>query len=332
MEFVINGSILLVLFVIILLSKVINPETSYEYKVSLIVAGFGAIIFAFRFVSIISNDGFNLWPLFCLIGCGVYIASGGVKVSYKTVSGVFSTITKKPIGIIRAGTNWVDPWFEEIKANPDGPLNKSLDLQELLIEIPEIPWMQTQKRGVQAKIKNISFMLELNGDIRNLLNIEGGVKTVRKRINSYIEEFFLEHISMKDPLEIDQNKHKTIKDFTEKLEKEVNYWCLKKKYPYKIKEGIIISDVELEPEYYKVLAKAEYTRLEQEGKDVEAKALRIRVADFGKHILPNASEQQQIEAAMLALGIIKKDIQERKFAIDPVLAKLAMDIASYLKK
>ena len=332
MEFVTCGWILIILLGIITISKLIAPEESYQFKISLFVAIVGTIIFSVRFISSIENN-FNLWPLIYCGICLFYIYSGGKTVSYKTVSGVFSKITKNPVGKMTSGTGWADPIFEVVTISVDGIPNKSADLQSLKIKIIETPQMQTQTRGVQAKVKNITFMLKLKPDgLRDLLQIEGGTETVREIICEFIDEFFLEQISHIEAEILDQNKSKIIRTLSDELEKEVNHFCRKNDYPYEIVGTVIIGDTELDQKYYEILSRKEYARLEQEAKDLEAVSLRIRIKNLGSHILPSASEKEQIEAAMLSLGIIKKDIQERKYAVDPTLAQLALDIAKYLKK
>lgn len=331
MEFVTCGWIIFAMFMVILLSKLLAPELSYEIRSSLIVSIIGAIFFAHRFISNI-DDNFNLWPLICCVICCIYIYNGGKTVAFKTVSGVFSTITKKPVGTMYEGTNWADPIFEVVTISPDGIPNKSADLQELHIKILETPLMQTKTRGIQAKVKNISFMLHLTDEIRELLKIEGGAKTIRERIVENIEEFFLEQISQLSPEDLDQDKMNTIHKLANDLKKETNKFCEKNNYPYEIIGNVIIADTELEAKYYEVLAKEEFARHEQKAKDLEAVKLRERIAKFGKHNLPNGTEKEQTDYALIALGIVKKDIQERKYAIDSELVKLAKDIADHLKK
>jgi hypothetical protein len=333
MEFVHNSWIFLVFLAVIVYLKLKYPKKSFEMKASLIVAIMGTIIFATIFITSI-EDNFNLWPLiYCLLFC-YYIYAGGKKVAYKTTTGVFSKKSGEPIGHMNAGSfmNWADPIFEIVTVSVDGVPNKSADLQKLEIIIPETPLMQTSTRGIQAKVKKISFMLKLEaGKLFELLDIEGGAVTVKERIVEYIDEFFLKKISKKSPEDLDQDKENTIKTLAKNLKKEVNDFCNDNNYPYQITGDVIIADTELEAKYYEVLSKREFTKLEQEAKDVEAKKLRGRLAKFGKQILPNGTEKEQMDAAYIGLGIVKRDINENKIAVDPELIQLVKDIALYFK-
>ena len=345
--------IIVVLFGIIISLKGIIPEWSYAIRSSLIIAISGVVIFSTKFINIIDSDlNFWLliitaiWPLlFCIICC-YYIYKGGKTVAFKTTTGVFSKIYGTPVGIMNAGSlNWADPLFEKTTISTDGIPNKSADLQELKVKISETPLIQTKTRGIQAQVKNITFMLKLSGNIKEILRIEGGATTIRERIIEFVEEFFLEEITKILPEQLDQDKMKVIHELTTGLKKAINgddgpgYYgverkrgfCERNKYPYKITGEVIIGDTELETKYYEVLAKKEFSRLEQDARDVEAARLRERIADFGRHIRPNASEKEQTENALIALGIVKKDIQEKKYGIDSDLSELAKDIVRYLK-
>lgn len=332
MEFVYNAWWLLGLFIIITLAKVLLPKESFKIRLSLIIALGGLIFFGFRFVSNVA-DNFNLWPFISCVVYGIYIISGGKTIQAKTMSGVQSKFTKRFVGVMNAGTDWADPFFEIVTVSVDGVPNKSADLQELEIIISETPFMRTNKPGILAKVKEISFMLELEDDkIFELLEIEGGATTVRGRIVKYIDEFFLEEISKKSPDDLDQDRKETIEKLVVALKVEVNKFCKKNKYPYEVVGDIIIADTELEAKYYEVLAKRVYAKLEQKAKDVEARSLMLRLSKFGKNSLPDASEKEQAEYALVALKIVTREIKENKFAIDPELAQLAKDIALYFKK
>lgn len=334
MEFVYNAWWLLGLFIIITLSKVLLPKESFKIQLSLIIALGGLIFFGFRFVSNVA-DNFNLWPFISCVVCGIYIISGGKTIQAKTISGVQSKFTKRFVGVMNAGTDWADPIFEIVTVSVDGIPNKSADLQKLEIIIPETPLMQTSTRGIQAKVKKISFMLELEeGKMLELLEIEGGVVTVRERVVEYIDEFFLGKISQLSPEKLDQDKKAIIETLAEELKEEVNEFCTDtdNNYPYQITGSVIIADTELEVKYYEALSKKEFAKLEQQAKDVEANKLRLRLYKFGKKSLPNASEKEQVEYALVALKVVPREIKENKFAIDPELAQLAKDIALYFKK
>jgi hypothetical protein len=333
MEFVNNSWILFGMFVGLTLFKLLAPETSFKLKTSLVIASVGIAWFGLKFINGIDNN-FNLWPLIYCILCSIYVYEGGKTVAYKTTTGVFSRRTGEPVGHMEAGSlNWADPFFEIVTVSVDGVPNISADLQELEIMIPETPLMQTATRGIQAKVKKISFMLELHGDIKELFRIEGGAETIKERIVDFIEEFFLKKISHLSPLVLDQDKAQTIETLCDELKHEVNsVFCLSNRYPYRITKDVIIADTELEAKYYETLARKEFTRLEQEAKDIEAKSLRERIAEFGQHNLPTGTPKEQTDYALIALGIVKKDIKENKYAVDSDLVQLAKDIALYFKK
>ena len=310
------------------------PEESYKHKYSLILAIVGFVLFALWFILNATNNNFNLWPFISCIICGIYISLGGKTVAYKTITGVFSNITKKPVGYMKEGLNWADPIFETVTINPHGAPNTSAGLQEISIDIAETPLVQTKTRGIQIKIRKINFMLKFkdNGNVEELFRINGGTITIKERIIKFVYEFFLEKVGNTLPEDIDQNKSNTIRKFTNSLKEEVNNFCEDNQYPYEITTRVIIGDTELEAKYYEVLAKKEFSRLEADAKDVEANRLQTRIAKFGKTLLPGGTEKEQLDAALVALGIVKKDIQEKRYGVDPVLAQLANDIALYLKK
>lgn len=335
--FLICTGITLVIAILVTFFKVTIPKESYEMRTSLVLGIIAIIIFAFLFLFliIIDSDRNALWPIcYCLLFC-LYIYLGAKLIAYKTATGAFSLINKRLVGHIGAGIGWIDPIFEIATISIDGIPNIAIDLQELEIEILETPDMHTATRGIKAKVKNVVFMLEVvENRIPELFEIEGGRLTIESRVLKYINFFFLDEVGKINPVDLDEDKGDTLKDLAERLKDVVNKFCEDNHYPYEIPEDSIVTvgDTELEAEYYKVLAKKEFTRLEQEAKDVEAEKLRERIVDFGKHILPGAPEKEQLDNALISLGIVKRDIQEKKYALDPELVKLAKDIASYFKK
>ena len=329
-----NVWIIIALLAIIAAVKLMAPEFSYEWKISMWIAAVGAIIFGVRFYLSVATEDFTLWHLFFCLLCGQYIMAGGKSVALKTMTGVFSKVTKQSVGVMKAGSlNWADPLFEVVTISVDGVPNISADLQKLKIKIVETPLMQTDTRGIQAKVKNISFMLSLDEDrLKELLDIEGGVITVRERIGEYIEEIILIRISQISPEDLDQDKKRTIENLASEIEDEVNHFCERNDYPYFITDNVIIGDTELEKSYYEALAKEQLAILEARAKDADAERLQKRIFDFGRKLLPGQDQKIQIEAAMIALNIVKKDISEKKYGIDPFLADLAKDLATILKK
>lgn len=325
--------IMITLFGIIASFKFFLPEDSYEIKSSLWIAAIGAFIFAYRFYSSI-GDNFSLWHLvFCIICCR-YIMAGGKSLALKTASGVFSKVTKKSVGLMEAGSlNWADPLFEVVTISVDGVPNISIDLQKLEITIEETALMQTSTSGIQAKVKNLSFILKLTNidDIQRLLEIEGGVTTVRKRIIKYVGEIIMILISQLSPEDIDQDKNATIETLADEIELRVNAFCLLNDYPYSIINTVIIGDTELEQKYYEVLAKKEFTRLEQDGLDVEADRIKVRLIALGTSVLPTGTKDEQLKAAMIALKITPKTLEEKSFGVSPEVAILLKELAVLLK-
>jgi hypothetical protein len=332
-QFIQNSWACLIVFGIITILKLVFPKLSYTWKTSLLVAGVAIIHFAVKFLNLIDNDSFSIWPIiFCIIWC-IFIISGGKTVAYKTVTGVFSRKTREVVGTMHAGAlNWADPIFEITTTSVDGIPNKSADLQELQIKITETPLMHTSTSGIQAKVKRISLMLKLVGDIRELLEIEGGVSTIRERVTEDVEEYFLKAISHISPTSLDKDKANTIEKLAIDLRTRVNKFCSDNYYPYQITKEVIIGDTELEAEYYKVLAKKEFTRLEANAKDLDARRLKKRLLDLGKNLLPTSNEVEQLRQAMISLGITPKDIKEHIAGATPEVVDLLIELVSALKK
>jgi|GEM_PF-4601142 len=332
-EFIIDGWIITALFILVALSKLLIAKDSYEMKLPLIIASLGVIYFAFSFLFTLYEE-FILSHLIFLLICCYYIVLGGKTVALKTITGVFSKITGKPVGVMREGSlNWACPIFERVSANIDGLDNKALDLQALRIEIHDTNLMQTKTRGIQGKIKGISFLLELDKDsILELLEIEGGGETVKEMIIEKVKEFLRHKVTHLTPEELDKDKSDTIANLCIELKNHIHHECRENHYPYFVFGEVIIADTELEQKYYEVLSKAEYAKLEADGKKIDAEKLQERISDAGKNLLPNGSHKEQIEAAMIALGIVKKDISENKLGLDSDLVELVHDIALYFKK
>lgn len=335
-SFIICTGIALALAIIITLFKLKMPEESYEWKTSLILGIIAILTFAIIFlIAIILENWSAFWPIvYCLLFC-FYIYKGAKSVPYKTATGVFSRITNELVGRIEAGLNWADPIYEVITVSVDGTPNLTVDLQQLEIEIVETSEMHTSTRGIKAKVKNVIIMLEvIKEEIPQLFEIEGGTLTVRERITSYINFFFLDEIGKLKPVNLDKDKGETLKDLAEKLKRAVNEFCKKNEYPYEIPPDsvVTIGDTELETKYYEVLAKKEFTKLEQDGFDVEAKRIRTRLLNLGNHLLPTATENEKLKAAMVALKITPKTIEEKSYGVSTEVSVLLKELAEILKK
>lgn len=337
-HFIFSTGIALVLSTIITLFKVFSPKASYVMKTSLRIGIPAIIFFAIYFLILISKASKEslsaLWPMIYLLLSCFYIYKGARSVPFKTATAVFSKVTNLMVGRIGAGLHWADPFFERVTTSVDGVPNQTIDLQELKIDIEESTEHHTATKGIKAKVKKIVFMLKVTEDIPRLFDIEGGSKTVRERVLGKIHFILLDEIGQILPVDLDEDKGDTIKELAERLKDRVNQFCQENDYPYEIPDSseVTIGDTELDAEYYKVLARREYALLENQAKDVDAEKLRERIANFGKHILPGVSAKEQTDSALISLGIVKKDIQERKYALDADLVQLAKDIALYFKK
>ena len=329
--------ILIGLFLIILLSKIVNPRKSYELKISLILGCIGTIIFSIQFLFFLTGK-FHFWPiLFSIIFCYIcleYIKSGGKTVKFKTMTAVFSNINGEIIGKMYAGSlNWADPIFEKVTVSIDGIPNISADLQKLEIIIPQSDRMHTAEPGIQAKIRKINFMLVLDSaaDIDLLFEIEGGSKTIRERIESCIEKFLIKSIGKIKPEDLDTDRGNILNCLGIDLGLEVNNFC-KDTYPYKVTDKVNIGDIELDEVYYTALSKEKLAKLEQKAKDAEAVSLKVRLKDLGDSLLPNGTPAEKLAAAQLTLGITKKDTKEIKFSTDGDTGDILKNIANIFKK
>lgn len=335
-SFIINTGIALALAIIITLFKLKKPKESYKWKTSLKLGIIAILTFAIIFlIAIILESWSAFWPIiYCLLFC-FYVYKGYKSVAYKTATGVFSRITNELVGRIEAGLRWADPIYEVVTVSVDGIPNISVDLQQLEIEIVETPEMHTSTRGIKAKVRNVIIMLEvIKGKIPQLFEIEGSSLTVRERVASYINFFFLDEIGKIKPVDLDEDKGETLKNLAEKLKDSVNKFCKDNHYPYKIpqKSVVTIGDTELETKYYEVLAKKEFTKLEQDGFDVEAERIRTRLLDLGNHLLPTATENEKLKAAMVALKITPKTIEEKTYGVSTEISVLLKELAEILKK
>jgi len=333
-QFIFDTGILLGLLVILVVLKLLR------IRASLFIAISGFVFFAVEFLMILSNDEFNIIPIIYTLVCGSYIIAGGKKLAYKTQTGVFDEITGQPVAVMKTGTGWADPLFEKTTISVDGPKNISADLQQVKILIESTPAMQTKARGIQAKVKEIVFMLkfiETGNDLENmkkLFDIEGGIVTIQKRVFLSTLEFFLDRVGQLLPVKLDTDKCDTLRQLGIDLKVWINNFCHDNNYPYEIplSSTVTIGDTELDAAYYAVLARKTYEVLEQNAQDVTARRLRKRLIETGKQLLPNGSESEQLAAAKIALGITPKTIQDKKITLDGDLLRAMQDIASILRR
>lgn len=334
-SFIICTGIALALAIVITLFKLFMSKQSYNMRTSFILGIIAILGFTIIFLALVLIGSWAaFWPMLYLLLSCLYIYKGAVSVPFKTATAVFSRVTNLMVGRIGEGLRWADPIFETVTTSVDGIPNQTIDLQELKIDIEESTEHHTATKGIKAKVKKIVFMLEVTEDIPRLFDIEGGPKTVLERVLGQINFILLDEIGQILPVVLDEDKGNTIKELAERLKDRVNQFCQDNDYPYKIPNNseVIIGDTELDAEYYKVLAKREYAKLEQKAKDLEAQKLQKRIKLFGKRSLPMGTEKEQEQHALISLGIVKKDIQEKKYSLDTDLVQLAKDIALYFKK
>jgi len=331
-----NTWILLKAASVLFIMKLVFPKLSYQVKSSLLIAIGVFVLFVWQFIHSFSNEEVDfISPFYALLSLW-YIYSGSRDVPFRTMTGVFSRFGSKLIGYLRAGSKgWVDPLFEYTTVGTNGELNTSIDLQAIKVHIEETPLMQTKTRGIQVRIKDITLMLkfiESEEGVMQMISIEGGTKVIKERIIGFCDEFFLDEIGEKLPVDIDTDKGNILENLSEKLKKEVNHFCDTNNYPYRIPSNsrITIGDTELQPEYYQALAKEAFAKLEGKAEKVKADTLRKRIQDMGKNLLPNGNPKEQTECALIALGITKKEIKEQKYDIDGNISVLLVKLAEIL--
>lgn len=309
--------IFFILLAIWIIQKVAGKRYSTEIAVS------GAIIYSAIIVKMAAfDDDFSYFCLFYLLICLRFIYYGSKQVPFKTQTALFDEITGKPIPgkILQAGIHFTDPILEKVTASTNGEPDVTVDMQEVRIKIHQTPQMQTKTRGIKALVRHIGLMLKLKGgDLSRAFDVEGGVETMKKRIEDYVFEIVNEKISQTEAQRMDQDKKKFIHDeLAPFIKDEVNKFCLKpaNNYPYEIDEDVTIGDTELDEIYYIALGKKAITIMEQEAENEKAKMIRERLLETGKFLMPGGSEAEQLRAAQVSLGIVPKTITEKKIALD----------------
>ncbi len=329
------------LVIVSVVIKSIAPKQSYKIYSSLFCALIGSSYFFWNAIHLIMIHQMNPTPFIYGSLILSFIYKGSRQVAYKSITGVFSRTTGSLVGVLKTGNHWIDPWFEYTSVGLGTEINTAADLQTIKISIPETPWMQTRTRGMQAKVKHIIFMLglpegssaEAKKALETILGIEGGGETIKERIMEFCLEFFLDEIGQKDPHDLDTDKHHTIENLGKDLKKGVNDFCDKNHYPYRIpKDSIVtIGDTELEEVYYEALRKKVLAGLEGQAENKKADMLKARIKKMGKDLLPGESSARQVEAALIALGITKKTIEEKKWNFDHETGEMFKAIALLLR-
>lgn len=316
--FLVNVWVFVGLILAIVLPKIIDPKGSYSVRISLIIAIIGAVGYALEFFFFIatSNSGILAPIIGCLI-CVYFIYLGGRNVPFKTVTGVQSLVNNDFVGRKNAGSlNWVDPILERTTISTDGKTNTAADLQELVIEIPETPEMQTEKRGITVKVRDTIFTLKLmENSLHQAFRIEGGLVTIRKRINSFVLGFYLRKVGTLDPKNLDTDKENIIEHIATELASEVNLFCERNNFPYETEGEVTIADIVLTSEYYTALGKKEFASLQVDADNVTAEGLTLRLQKMGKELLPSGTEAEQIHEAKVALGIVKQSEEKKTFGL-----------------
>lgn len=301
--------------VTLITGKLILPaELAYKIRYSLIVTLIGIVLFfieaLYLFTEAPNNFSFLLPTLFMLVGL-VYLFMGGTNVPFMTITGVFSKKTNRPVGRLKEGqTGWRDPISEEIRSNPDS-LDTAEELQAISGTIHETPWYQTSQRGIEARLLELKFYLRFREDeLYDALQIRGGSDTIRDNTSLELLSILWEEMGNHSPQTIDQKaqfKHDLATVLVEKLQHHLD----ETKTPYDV-VNLTIGDSELPPKYYDALGKKHFTELEQDAEDEKARRITKRIKERGAELLPDGSHSQQNENALIALGIIKKDIHEEQ--------------------
>lgn len=340
-------NLILVLTTIIMMIGIIYvvsyalPEMAHACYVSLILFIVCGIWFAIESYNSIGTDDYNLSSLLGFLFCGTLVVMGGKDVAFKTVITVFSKLTNKPIGQMSAGAfNWSCPFTT--KVSTDDSKHKAADLQSLEITIPQIGPVQTKTRGIQVTFHKLSFMLKLVPErLNEIYEVEGGLETMRKKIEDFVFEFFEKNAKKKTPefLDIDSDGDDPVEWITGELIKEIDKFCNDNSYPYlislnkNVESQITLRSIELDAAYYEALGKKKFAELDADANDLKAQRLMERIKQTGRGILPNSSEQDQAKEAKIALGITPQTFQQNDFGISTdskVLLKEIFEI--YLNK
>ncbi len=337
--FFICVGILLGLLVFIVILTLGNPQGARHIAVALlIIVGLGFILTQFF---LLFDGRYNFWPFICFGGICFIILEGSRSVAFKTRTAVFSWRTGEPIGFLTAGDfKFVIPWLEYTSVSTDGAENQSISMKDLPVKIENTEKIQTATKGIQAKVKEIFFLLRPTADINQLFQIEGGTTTVIQRIREFTFQFFQDKIGEIEPVDLDTDKGTLIICLAEDLRIAINKFCLDNEYPYRIPDSngnyysVTIGDTELDKEYYSVLAKQEIAQLTANADNLAAEKLVDRLIKAGDLLLVGTqyTAADRLKAAQVTLGIVKEDIKLQTFGVTPDFAVLLKAIAELLKK
>jgi hypothetical protein len=335
---IISSWMFLGMIVFILILKLLLPTVSWIRHFVLFILCSVAVYYAFTFILAEAyENNHNFWPIFyCVLCCGL-IYKGGRSLDYLTRTGIFDRITNKPVGHFGPGSlKFIVPFLEYTSIKTDGQENIGISMKATEIKIPETPKIQTLTKGVQAVVKDIVFLIKPTDKIELLYPIYEGPKTIANRIISFVYQFFQDKIGHIDPEVLDQNKGDAVRKLAKELKAEVIKFCEENQFPFTIPETAVVTigDTELDKEYYAALARKAIAVLTQNALDVDADALKDRLVRVGNALLKGThyTDADKLQAAQISLGIVKKDIQFKKFGVDPDFGKLIKAIAMLLKK
>ncbi len=326
-EVLINVGAFLALVIIWVFVKITIPKISYAISFS---KYYGILVLIVFTIGIIGSILLEYWyslgmGIFFLLLVSLFMMAGGRSVPFKAMTGVFSVVGRINIGRLSSGSkHWVDPVFEYTTVDTNGELNVAVDLQHLMIHILTTPELRTSKKGVPAYVKNIEFELHLIEERADeIFLVEGGGKRIQQRVENQVDEILLHDVAKLDPDNLDTDKKGEVERLGITLQEKINYFCERNHFPYHSDGEITIGDIVLDPDYYV-----------QQRKNVEAEQTRTRIKDTGKDLRPTGTEAEQVEAAMIALNITPKTIQEQKrtYNIDVLTLDAAVKIVEALKK
>lgn len=259
------------------------------------------------------------------------IIAGSRQVPHNTQTILWDSISGGPLSVLMSGLHIIDPIFEYIAIGVKTNKNECIDMQKIRTVIHESDPMLTATPGIKAIIRHIDFMLKLSGNIRLLLDVEGGFSTIRERIITLIKEFLIKKVAKIQAVELDTGGHDSLHVLEVDILKEVSDFCKRNNYPYAIEE-VNMADIVLPEDYYAALREKVIAILKADAADETAKRLVGRIVKAaGKFLDKSATKEQKLLAAQISLGIVKKDIKDNNFGLTGLTGeenkKLAKEIA-----
>lgn len=349
---------MIILLLLVIVIKYIFPTFKYLRHIILVVLILSAVNFGYRFLQpIINDDGFNPLPIMFMGGVGFFIYRGGRNLSFKTRTGIWDTMHNKLISFLTAGQmKWVIPWLETTSIRTDGVEGETLNLKTLPFGINETPEILTNKPGVRAVLTGISGWVDWDdkdlltgkdktGDAKRdferrvikMFNVDGGVSTVFGRLTGRTLQILHDRVGKVDPEALDSDKGHQVRLIAQQLKDDMNNFLFHDDSPFRIRKDFTIQDTELDVNYYNTLMKQEIARITAIADDITADKLGKRLVALGNELLKDMpgvtyTSAQRKDAALVALGIVKKEEDYRRFGLDPDTAMLVKAIAGQLKR